>query len=283
VRQTPKESEAIAFWHSVIPGERARPRSCAAKWRRLGDWARRCGECEKDGDTTVCSALGSIDDPALAKALAQVAMSPEWRVLRWRLVRRALCLARRGDAVSRGERSRTGQAVDLGCGTGHLAIELARQEPSLSIVGLDLSDEMVSLARSYVRRSGVGDRVSFIRGDAHSVPFADGSLDLVVSSMSLHHWRDPLAVLDEIARVLCPGGGFLVYDVRRDVSVPARLFLWCITHFFVPRALRRANEPLSSYAAGYTPQEAAQLARHSRLRGWHVASGALWLTIEGTM
>jgi SAM-dependent methyltransferase len=230
-----------------------------------------------------------MDDPVLARALAQVAMSPEWRVLRWRLVRRALRLVRgqvdpeRGPHGLRGERSCRKQAVDLGCGPGHLAIELARQERSCSVLGLDLATEMLSLGRSFRQRSRVGERVAFVRGDAHRLPFAEGSLHLAVSSMSLHHWRDPVNVLDEIARVLCPGGAYLVYDVRRDVSVPSRLFLWCVTHLLVPGALRQVNEPLSSYAAGYTPREAAQLARRSHLRGWRVASGALWLTIEGTM
>jgi hypothetical protein len=83
--------------------------------------------------------------------------------------------------------------------------------------------------------------------------------------------------------VSCVQEAVTSYDVLRDVGVPARLFLWCITHLFVPRALQRANDPLSSYAAGYTPREAAQLARQSRLRGWCMATEALWLTIEGTM
>jgi ubiquinone/menaquinone biosynthesis C-methylase UbiE len=115
------------------------------------------------------------------------------------------------------------------------------------------------------------------------IPFPDDSLDLVVSTLSLHHWRDPVGVLDEIARVLRPGGSFLVFDLRRDMTAPSYLLLWFATHCIVPRALRRVNEPLGSRNASFTPQEAAHLAGQSRLVGWHVTHGPLWVTIEGTL
>jgi len=95
---------------------------------------------------------------------------------------------------------------------------------------------------------------------------------LVVSTLSLHHWSDPVAVLDEITRVLRPGGSLLIFDLRRDMAAPFWLLLWFVTRVVVPAALRRANEPLSSRDAAYTPQEAAQLAAQSRLSGWRRSS-----------
>ena len=155
------------------------------------------------------------------------------------------------------------------------------------MTGIDLSDEMLDQGQDNARRAGVADRVSFRRGDAQQIPFPDASLHLVVSTLSLHHWSDPVAVLDEIARVLRPGGSFLVFDLRRDMIAPCWLLLWFATRVIVPAALRRVNEPLSSRNAAYTPQEAARLAAESlaaqsRLRGWRVTRGPMWLTIEGT-
>jgi ubiquinone/menaquinone biosynthesis C-methylase UbiE len=218
--------------------------------------------------------LESLDDPKVARAYGWVATMPPMRLLRWFVVRRAAGMARRGEAA------------DLGCGPGQLVIELARRAPGLHVTGIDLSDEMIAQGQANARRAGVADRVSFRQGAAQQIPFPDASLDLVVSTLSLHHWGDPVAVLDEIARVLRPGGSFLVFDLRRDMIAPCWLLLWFATHVIVPAALHRVNEPLSSRNAAYTPQEAARLAAESlatqsRLSGWRVTGGPVWLTIEG--
>ncbi len=109
----------------------------------------------------------------------------------------------------------------------------------------------------------------------------DGSLDLVVSTLSLHHWSDPIAVLNEVARILKPGGAFMLFDLRRDMIAPFYLLILFATRCVVPRALRHIGEPLGSRNAAYTPNEAAALAQSSRLTGWRITSGPLWLTIEG--
>lgn len=212
--------------------------------------------------------LESLDDPKVARAYGWVATSPPMQLLRCFVGHRAVAMTRHG------------AAADLGCGPGQLVIELARRAPGLHVTGIDLSDEMIARGQDNARRAGVADRVSFRRGNAQQIPFPDASLHLVVSTLSLHHWSDPVAVLDEIARVLRPGGSFLIFDLRRDMIAPCWLLLWFATHVIVPAALRRVNEPLSSRNAAYTPQEAARLAGQSRLSDWRVTCGPLWLTIE---
>jgi ubiquinone/menaquinone biosynthesis C-methylase UbiE len=213
----------------------------------------------------------SLDDPEVARAFGWAATMPPMRMLRWFIARRAVGM------------TGCGEAVDVGCGPGQLAIELARRSPGLHVTGIDLSDEMLAQGRDNARRAGVTNRVSFRRGDAQQIPFPDTSLDLVVSTLSLHHWSDPVTVLDEIGRVLRPGGSFLIFDLRRDMAAPAWLLLWFVTHAVAPAALRRVNEPLGSRDAAYTPQEAARLAEQSHLSNWRVTRGPLWLTIEGTV
>ena len=211
-----------------------------------------------------------LEDPEVAQGFSKMANMPQMRLLRWYVARRAAELMPRGDAA------------DLGCGPGHLVIQLARMAPGLHVTGVDLSDEMLTEAESLGRQSGLDGRILFRKGDAARIPFPDGSLDLVVSTLSLHHWSDPVAVLDEIARVLRPKGAVLVFDLRRDLSPPFYLLLWFVTRCVVPPALRRVNEPLASRDAAYTPEEAADLCKESGLEGWHVTHGPLWLTIEGT-
>ena len=210
-----------------------------------------------------------MDDPAVPQAFNRVAALPQMRLLRSFVARRAVAM------------KRSGQAADLGCGPGHLVIRLAQAAPGLQVTGIDLSDAMLVEAEKYARRSGLEDRIAFEKGDAALIPFPDGSLDLVVSSLSLHHWSDPVGVLDEIARVLRPGGAFLVFDLRRDIAAPFYLVLWFGTHWVMPGVLRRVNEPLASRDAAFTLQEAAHLAGQSRLTAWRVTHGPVWLTIEG--
>jgi ubiquinone/menaquinone biosynthesis C-methylase UbiE len=232
-----------------------------------------------------------LDNPEVARAFNWVATMPQMRLLCWFVARRAVAMVQ------------TGAAADLGCGPGHLVTKLARIAPGLQVTGIDLSDEMLREAERVARRSGLRDRTGFKRGDAAQIPFPDGSLDLVVSTLSLHHWSDPVAVLDEVARVLRPpkltmgqsltkgqppakgqpGGSFLILDLRRDMALPFYLLLWLATRLVVPRALRRVNEPLGSRNAAFTPREVAHLVGQSGLTGWRVTRGPLWLTLEGTL
>lgn len=210
-----------------------------------------------------------IEDPAIAEAFGRLATWPQMRLLRKIVIDRALALVREGSAA------------DIGCGPGHLVVEMAQRAPGLHLTGIDLADEMLVQAKTNACRTGVAKRVKFQKGEASQLPFEDASLDLVLSTLSLHHWRRPELVLMEIARVLQPGGVYLVFDLRRDIGAPAYTILWFATRFIVPRPLRRINEPLSSCHAAYTLKEAAELARRSSLTGWRIVPGPLWLFLEG--
>lgn len=210
-----------------------------------------------------------IEDPGVAEAFGRITQMPQMRLLRWLVARRALRLCA------------AGQAADLGCGAGQLAVELAQAAPELHVTGVDLSNLLLGQALRRAAAAGLTHRVDFRTGDVERTPFADASLDLVVSTLSLHHWADPTAILNEVARILRPGGAFVIFDLRRDMAPPLYVGLWLVTRYVVPRALRRAQEPLGSRNAAYTPEEAAGLAQASRLTGWRVARGPFWLSIEG--
>jgi len=110
------------------------------------------------------------------------------------------------------------RVLEVGCGPGHLSTRLAR-EHGLDVTGLDLDPAMIGRARANAERvgEGFGRLPSFLVGDAASLPFPDGSFDLVVSTLSMHHWADPTAGMAEIGRVLGPGGKALIWDVRPGV------------------------------------------------------------------
>lgn len=105
-----------------------------------------------------------------------------------------------------------GAVLDVGTGPGVLLVEVARRRPDLRLTGVDLSADMVAAAN---RNLGpFGDRATATVGNVTDLPFPDGSFDLVVSSLSLHHWDHPEAAGPELARVLKPGGRLCVYDFR---------------------------------------------------------------------
>jgi SAM-dependent methyltransferase len=107
------------------------------------------------------------------------------------------------------------RVLEVGCGPGHLSIQLAG-EHGLEVTGLDLDPAMIARARANADRPGDGHRrrPSFLVGDVASLAFPDRSFDLVISTMSMHHWADPTAGLAEIGRVLRPGARALIWDFR---------------------------------------------------------------------
>lgn len=215
-----------------------------------------------------------IEAPEVSSAFARIASLPQMRLLRLMAIGRGLALF--------GEAPVARNAVDLGCGPGHLAVELASAAPGLHVTGIDLSTPLLTEAQRRAMEAGLAHQVDFRTGDAAATSLEDASVDLVISTLSLHHWDDPVVVLDEVARVLRPGGHFLIFDLRRDMIAPFYLLIWFASRFVVPRALRHIGEPMGSRNASYTQAEAAALAQASQLTGWRVAKGPLWLSIEGT-
>jgi ArsR family transcriptional regulator len=102
-----------------------------------------------------------------------------------------------------------GRLVDVGTGTGRM-IELLGHRAD-SALGVDRSPEMLRLARGRIEACGL-PRAEVRRGDMYALPGADGSVDTVVLHQVLHFADDPLAVLQEAARLLAPAGRLLVVD-----------------------------------------------------------------------
>jgi len=117
-------------------------------------------------------------------------------------------------------RRRQPTIVDLGCGPGDLVVEISHRLREARIVGIDMSPSMLLWAGRHATTDG---RLRFLVGDAANLPFDDASVDVVVSTLSMHHWSDPADVFAEIARVLRPDGVALIYDLGLLASTPPEM------------------------------------------------------------
>jgi Methylase involved in ubiquinone/menaquinone biosynthesis len=96
--------------------------------------------------------------------------------------------------------------LDVGCGTGRLLRAASIRWPQAQLFGVDPAEQMISEANR------LNTNITFKLSPAESLPFPDQTFDLVVSSLSFHHWADQLKGLQEIARVLRTGGLFCLAD-----------------------------------------------------------------------
>jgi len=105
------------------------------------------------------------------------------------------------------------RVLEVAPGPGFLAIELAKTG-RYRVTGLDISESFVRIARENARKVGV--TVDFRHGNASAMPFPDAAFDFVVCTAAFKNFSDPLGALNEIHRVLAPGGEASIYDLRKD-------------------------------------------------------------------
>jgi ubiquinone/menaquinone biosynthesis C-methylase UbiE len=109
-----------------------------------------------------------------------------------------------------------GKILDIGTGPARLLIALHRHRPQLQLVGIDASAAMVERARDNIGAAGLLGEIEVKQAKAKSLPFEDCSFDGVVSTGSIHHWKEPRACIAEIYRVLKGESYALLYDVVSD-------------------------------------------------------------------
>jgi ubiquinone/menaquinone biosynthesis C-methylase UbiE len=107
-----------------------------------------------------------------------------------------------------------GSVLEVAPGPGYLAIELARR--GYSVAALDISKSFVRIARENAAKAGVAIDVRL--GDAAGIPYADASFDFVVCVAAFKNFTDPIGALNEMNRVLKPGGQASIFDLRKDAT-----------------------------------------------------------------
>jgi ubiquinone/menaquinone biosynthesis C-methylase UbiE len=130
---------------------------------------------------------------------------------------RAIQVLFRQVALELTSRLASGCLLDIGTGPGHLLRAIHDRNPGIELYGLDISPAMVLRARKNLEDVPVILRVGSIR----RTDFPDCRFDLVTSTGSFYLWDEPVGCLDEIHRILKPGGVACIYESRSDYEVPA--------------------------------------------------------------
>ena len=180
------------------------------------------------------------------------------------------------------------RVLDLATGTGDVALEVLRQEPQATVVGIDPSEKMLELGRHKVEVAGLGERIEMKIADAQDLPFEDDSLDGVVIAFGIRNVPDRAQALREMARVTRPGGRIVILELNE----PRSGWIAPLARFHIHRVVPWMGSWLSgsreyrylekSIAAFPSPPEFIELMRRSGcqvLVGRTLALGACCLFI----
>ncbi len=156
-----------------------------------------------------------------------------------------------------------GRALDLGCGPGQVAIRLASKYPDMKIIGMDMSDTMLNLARTNAAEKKL-DNISFIKGDVKRTPFDDASFDLVYSNFVIHHLPEPIFLFNETARLAGRQGAIIIRDLLRHAPWVIK-FQALFSRVFLRYTAVQAKESAESLQASLTQNEIRRFLEKSRL------------------
>lgn len=171
---------------------------------------------------------------------------------------------------------KSGEALEVGPGPGYLGLEWLKKTVGTRLTVLEISANMIELSRNNAREYGLLERISYVEGNALSMPFDECRFDAVFSNGSMHEWEDPLKVFSEMIRVLKRGGRFFVSDLRRDMNFFVRWFLkkTCRPKIMVPGLI-------SSLNAAYIPSEISTVLKDLKVTELRVKPRAFGLEITG--
>jgi ubiquinone/menaquinone biosynthesis C-methylase UbiE len=143
--------------------------------------------------------------------------------------------------------------LDLGVGPGLLSIEILRQIPDATVIGLDPLIRMLRLARENVHQAQ-GTRFESVLGVSDKLPFNEKSIDTIVSRFSLPYWRHPNESFLEMHRVLKPGGRIIMQALNKEFP-KWKLFCIKIRMIFNQAGRNVTNYHVDAYALAHTREE----------------------------
>jgi SAM-dependent methyltransferase len=176
-----------------------------------------------------------------------------------------------------GRLRRPWRVLDVATGGGHTALAFAGVAER--VVAVDLTEPMLGAARAFMRSRGVGN-VEFVAGNVEALPFRDGAFPAVTCRIAPHHFPNVGAAVREVARVLAPGGSFLLQDILGHDDPEAARFILEVEVRRDPshvRSYRAVEWKALLRGAGLTIIEQAMT---SKIRPWAEWTGRMRMSPE---
>ena len=132
-------------------------------------------------------------------------------------------------------RAEPGRILDVATGTGDLAIAMARRIRDVQVLGVDLSEQMLAVARRKIEARGLDGRIVLDRGDAERLAVADASVDVATVAFGVRNFGDLGAGLRELARTIKPGGKVVILEFSRPRNRVFRALYEFYSYKILPR------------------------------------------------
>ena len=132
-------------------------------------------------------------------------------------------------------RAKPGRILDVATGTGVLAIAMARRIRDVQVLGVDLSEQMLAVARRKIEARGLDGRIVLDRGDAERLAVADASVDVATVAFGVRNFGDLGAGLRELARTIKPGGKVVILEFSRPRNRVFRALYEFYSYKILPR------------------------------------------------
>ena len=132
-------------------------------------------------------------------------------------------------------RAKPGRILDVATGTGDLAIAMARRIRDVQVLGVDLSEQMLAVARRKIEARGLDGRIVLDRGDAERLAVADASVAVATVAFGVRNFGDLGAGLRELARTIKPGGKVVILEFSRPRNRVFRALYEFYSYKILPR------------------------------------------------
>ncbi len=164
------------------------------------------------------------------------------------------------------EQGKTGRLLEIGPGPGYQTAKVAERNPKSEIVAVEASADMIAVAQSYINKRGLSDRVRFVDGVVEDEGLIKelGKFDLIYSSFSLHHWKNPVKAFQNLYQALKEDGVLLIYDLERH---------W-LTYYLPIR-----GGIVESIRSSYTPKELSAMIAGLNIQNYQVQKHFPYLSI----